>query len=173
MYQSGWTAWTFWMYSRPVYQCAGNRVCISSSAAKSHISAECVNQIWRPGLASTLCGRVPPQLTSPLSLSILNPPPTPFIPPPPSPALLLCPPTPNWLWKMVSVSHLGTEIKAKLQPTSMQNIIWKAPSYVLTIDSSFLSSSHSVPFSSFPCFPRWNGVGWGGGGLSMVMPVCI
>lgn len=90
-------------------------------------------------------------LPSPPSLSILNPPPTPSIPPPLSPPLP--PPTPNWLWKMASVSHLGTEIKGKLQPTSMQNVIWKPPSYVLTIDFflSLLPSPlpHSIPFSSF------------------------
>lgn len=122
--------------------CAARRVCISSSLQrkkKKDISAECVNQRWRPGLASRLCGRPPPP--TPLSLPVLNSPPTPSTP--------THPPPHNWLWKMASVSHLGTKIKGKLQPTSMQNVIWKPPSYVLTIDFSLSSSSPSLSLCPF------------------------
>lgn len=82
-------------------------------------------------------------------LSIFNPPPTPSIPPCLSAALPSLPAPPNWLWKMASVSHLGTEIKGKLQPTSMQNVIWKPPSYVLTIDFSLFSSIPSLSLRPF------------------------
>lgn len=65
----------------------------------------------------------------------------------PSLPVSLCPPAPYWLWKMASVSHLGTKIKGKLQPTSMQNVIWKPPSYVLTIDFSLSSCIPSLTLS--------------------------
>ena len=80
---------------------------------------------------------------------ILNPPPTPSIPLPLSFAPHPPASTPNWLWKMASVSHLGTEIKGKLQSTSMQNVIWKPPSYVLTIDFSLSPSISSLSLRPF------------------------
>lgn len=132
------------------YSCS----CVSSQhrlhfiqpAAKRDISAECVKQRWRPGLPCRLCGR----LTPPSHVFFLSPSLTlrPLLP-----SLLLFPraatPPSNWLWKMASVSHLGTKIKGKLQPTSMQNVIWKPRSYVLTIDFSLsLAPSLSPHFSA-------------------------
>lgn len=77
-----------------------------------------------------------------------------FHPSPSFPCPPLRPPTPNWLWKMASVSHLGTKIKGKLQPTSMQNVIWKPPSYVLTIDFSLSSSMPSLSRRPFLLISR-------------------
>lgn len=123
--------------------CAARRICIASSLQQKRHLSRSMNRRWSPGLASRLCGRLPPP-----SLSILNPPPTPSIPPP-LPCPPFHPPTPNWLWKMASVSHLGTKIKGKLQPTSMQNVIWKPPSYVLTIDFSLSSPIPSLSLCPF------------------------
>lgn len=112
---------------------------------KIHLSRTYEVLAWHRGLAVPPLPP-PPHHPSPSFRSIFNPPPTPSLP-------LRCPHftprTPNWLWKMASVSHLGTEIKGKLQPTSMQNVIWKPPSYVLTIDFSLFSSIPSLSLHPF------------------------
>lgn len=139
VHQTVWARWTQWTYSRPPV-CSQESLHYIQSAAEKDISAECMNRRWRPGLASRLCGRLPPHPQP--STHSFHPSPSLCYPP-------LPPPTPNWLWKMASVSHLGTKIKGKLQPTSMQNVIWKPPSYVLTIDFSLSSSIPSPALCPF------------------------
>lgn len=122
---------------------AARRVCISSSLQREKKKKTSQRNVWTrdEGLAWHPDSVVDPlhQLHF-LSLALtLHPLPT---PPTPTPH--------NWLWKMASVSHLGTKIKGKLQPTSMQNVIWKPPSYVLTIDFSLSSSSPSLSLSLCP-----------------------
>lgn len=111
---------------------AGRQQCLRfiRSAAETHISAECVNRRRRPGLAPTHCGGPPP--TSPLSFSIFSPPPSPSMPPVPSPSA----PHPQLAAEDGFSESSWDPDQREITATSMQNVMWKPPSYVLTIDSS-------------------------------------
>lgn len=120
------------------------------SAAETHTSAECVNRRLGPGLASTYCGGPPPPPpppTSPLFFSLFNPPPTPSRPSSSAPHPQLA------AEDGFSESSWDRD-QREITATSMQNVMWKPPSYVPTIDSS---PSTSIPmlsvilFSSFLC----------------------
>lgn len=110
------------------------------SAAETHASAECVNRRLRPGLASTYCGGPPPlpQPTSPLSFSLFNPPPT------PSRSSSSAPHSQLAAEDGFSESSWDRD-QREITATSMQNVMWKPPSYVPTIDSS---PSTSIPMLS-------------------------
>lgn len=138
-HHSVWADWTYWTSSWPSPCSQESLHFIQSAAQKKKTSQQ---NVWTrdEGLAWH-----PDSVVDPLhQLHFLSPSLTlhPLLPPP-------HPPPHNWLWKMASVSHLGTKIKGKLQPTSMQNVIWKPPSYVLTIDFSLSSSSPSLSLCPF------------------------
>lgn len=149
-----------WKYQTWLTFCKVIRVYITLS--RKDVSAESLKWWSRSGI-QTPCSTLPthPPLFNPTlilpALSILN-----HHPLFPSPSISsLQPPHHHhhqWLGTMASVSLLGAQIKGKLQPTSMQNVIWKACSHVLTIDFSlfsnlfpltrFLSPRSSSPFLS-------------------------
>lgn len=131
---------------------------------KRHLSRkfEVMKLVWHPDtLFHSANSSTPPQPNPyPLCSVHFKPPPTLSTPlhlflhrPPSHPA--------HWLGTMASVSLLGTQIKGKLQPTSMQNVIWKACSYVLAIDFSLFSNLFPLtrclsPRSSSPFLSKHN-----------------
>lgn len=80
----------------------------------------------------------PPQPTSPLSFSLFNPPPTPSRPSSSAPHSQLA------AEDGFSESSWDRD-QREITATSMQNVMWKPPSYVPTIDSS---PSTSIPMLS-------------------------
>lgn len=140
VYQSVCANWTYWTYSWLLVCSQESLHYIQSATKKRHLSRmyEPEMKAW-PGIQALWS--TPPSFSLHPQTSTHSFHPSSSLPCPP-----LHPPTPNWLWKMASVSHLGTKIKGKLQPTSMQNVIWKPPSYVLTID--FLTQSLFPHFSA-------------------------
>lgn len=91
-----------------------------------------------PGI-HTLRWTAPPP-TSPLSFAIFNPSPTPSKPPLPSPSV----PHPQLAAEDGFSESSWDGDQRQITATSMQNVTWKPPSYVLTIDSALSTSIPSL-----------------------------
>lgn len=145
-----WADWTCWTYR--TRGCSQQHLHLIYSAAETHVSARMCEpemQAW-PGI-HTLRWTPPPKK----NLLFLSPSSTlhPLLPNLPCPPPLS--PTLNWLQKMASVSHLGMEIKGKLQRRLCKMQRGNPPAmFSLLILLSPLPSpcSQAVLFSSFPCF---------------------